>query len=530
MAVTLFGLDFGTGGAKACIMDAMGNVRAYAYEEYPLIHDHPGWSEHDPKNYWEVTCRLIKKCLADSNTSPHNIKGIAISSALPSMVMVDKNHQPVHRAYNLMDKRAVDEVKWLEKHIGTDRLFQLSGNRLEDHPVLVNVLWEKRNRPESFAQVKKVLTIDGYIALKLTGQATLHYSAAAFYGVAYDMRNRRFDETLFKEFGIDLHLLPELCDCTNIIGNVTEQAARETGLAPQIPVAGGQVDCNASWVGAGAISAGDMQSNLGTVGNFGIIHQNIDFCFSDIGRLMINFPYTVDSKNMFITVPTTMTGGQCLRYIRDTLSHYEIESERLLGVSAYDLLNLQAQKIPPGSEGLVVLPFFMGERTPIWDVDARAVMFGLTLNHTKGHIVRAMMEGVAYAMYDSFRLTNEAGLIINYPMVLNEGGAVSPLWRQIITDVFNVPITLVKRRTGAPYGDAILAGVATGVFDDFDVVKKWVEYVEPMKPDPQTHDIYMQYFSLFKDIYEHVKNDFKKLTKLRNTTQTHTPTSQKEDS
>ena len=231
-------------------------------------------------------------------------------------------------------------------------------------------------------------------------------------------------------------------------------------LTPGIPVAGGQVDCNASWVGAGAIGVGDFQSNLGTVGNFGIIHQNTDFIFSDIGKLMINFPYTVDSENTYVTVPTTTTGGQSIRYLRDNFSQYEVEVERVLGTSSYDLLNLQAQKVPSGSDGLIILPIFDGESArPIWDVQARGMIFGLSLNHTKGHIVRAMMEAVAYAMYDSFRLLKEdAGLTINYPMVLNEGGAVSTLWRQIITDVFNVPIVLVKRRTGAPYGDAILAG------------------------------------------------------------------------
>jgi xylulokinase len=164
---------------------------------------------------------------------------------------------------------------------------------------------------------------------------------------------------------------------------------------------------------------------------------------------------------------------------------------------------------------LIILPFLMGERTPIWDVNARGVIFGLSLNHTKGHVVRAMMEGVAYAMYDSFRLIKEAGLPINYPMVLNEGGAVSQLWRQIITDVFNVPIVLVKRRTGAPYGDAILAGVATGVFDDFAVAKAWVDYVEPMEPDAANHARYMAYFDRYKRIYEHVKEDFAALADLR---------------
>jgi xylulokinase len=315
---------------------------------------------------------------------------------------------------------------------------------------------------------------------------------------------------MFEQF-----VLPDLVECTDIVGEVTAAAAAEAGLTPGTPVAGGQVDCNASWVGAGAIAEGDFQGNLGTVGNFGIVTKNVDFLFSDVGRLMINFPYTVDSSSTFITVPTTLTGGQCLRWIRDAFSQAEVEAERTLGVSAYDQLNQQAEKAPIGSDGLVVLPFLMGERTPIWDVDARGVVFGLSLSHGKGHLVRAMMEAVAFAMYDSFRLIRQAGLPVNCPMVLNEGGAVSRLWRKIICDVFDVPIVLSKGRAGAPFGDAILAGVATGAFAGFSVAKEWFQAVEPMDPDPRNHQRYMEFFALYKGIYDHVKGDFKALARLR---------------
>jgi xylulokinase len=343
----------------------------------------------------------------------------------------------------------------------------------------------------------------------------VNYSAVAFFGVAYNLRKRQFDEELLRKLGISPDILPERYDCDEIIDKVTEQAAAESGLAAGTPVAGGQVDCNASWLGAGATQEGDIQSNLGTVGNFGIIHKSLDFYFSDIGKLMITIPFTIDSAHTYITVPTTITGGQSIRYLRDNFSQYEVEVERVLGVSSYDLLNLQAEKIPVGSDGLIILPFLMGERTPIWDVHARGVIFGLSLNHTKGHIVRAMMEAVAYAMYDSFRLIKEAGIKLNYPIVLNEGGAVSKLWRQIITDVFNVPIVLAKQRAGAPFGDAILAGVAAGIFKDFSIAKEWAEYIEPMEPNKENNERYMEYFALYKKLYEHIKKDYRELARLR---------------
>jgi len=514
MADYLLGLDYGTGGAKACIINPEGEVLGYAFEEYPIYHDHPGWSEHDAMGYWEVACRLIQSCLADSRVNPSEIRGMGVSSALPSMVMIDKNNQPIHRAYNLMDKRATAEVHWLKETVGEEKLMQLTANRLDDHPSIVNLLWEKNNRPDSFKQIHKALTIDGFVTLKLTGQTVLNYTAAPLYGVAYRILDRTFDETILDEVGIDPAVLPRLVDCDEIAGEVTTQAAAETGLAAGIPVVT-QVDFNASCLAAGITEPGDIMSNLGTVGNFGVILTDPNFMFSPEGLAMINLGFSIDSKKNFITIPSTITGGQSLRYIRDNFSQLEVETERALGVNAYDLLNLQAAKVPVGSDGLIILPFLMGERTPIWDPLARAVIFGLTLSHGKGHLVRAMMEGVAYALYDSFRLIKQAGLKINYPIVMNEGGAVSKLWRQIITDVFDTPTVLVKRRTGAPYGDAILAGVVTGVLKDYSVAKEWVEYIDRMEPDRENHERYMDYFSLYKQIYKHVKEDFVTLSRLR---------------
>ncbi len=506
----LLGIDYGTGGAKATIIDAQGTVLGYSFEEYPILTPRPGWSEHDPHTYWQCACRMIRKVMDDANVNPRDIKGVAVSSALPSLVMVDREHHPVHHAYNLMDKRATEEVQWLKDRIGEDRIFEISKNRLDDHPALVNLLWEKNHRSRDFARIDKALTIDGFITLKLTGRATCHYSGAAFYGVAYDLLGRTFNRDLLDQIGIRPHALPDLYRCEEVVGEVTPDAAEATGLAAGTPVAAGQVDCNAGWVGAGAIEEGDIQMNLGTCGNFGIVHRDTQF-----HDTMIAFAYTTDSENTYITVPTTTTGGQLIRYLRDNLYPTELARQAETGLDPYDLINAEAEKVPPGAEGLVVLPFLMGERTPIWDVYARGTVFGLSLHHTRGHLARAMMESVAYALYDSFRIVQATGRRINTPIVLNEGGAKSPLWRRIITDVFNVPTVLVERRTGAPYGDAILAGVATGLFPDFSVAKAWTRYVEPIEPDAGRHSLYMEYFDLYKQLYDHVKEDYRALAALR---------------
>ena len=506
----LLGIDYGTGGAKAAIIDTQGAVLSYSFEEYPILTPRPGWSEHDPDLYWEIACRIIPKAITEAKIDPKQIRGLATSSALPSLVMVDKDHNPINNAYNLMDKRATEQVRWLKENIGEKAIFEVSKNRLDDHPGLVNLMWEKAHRPDDFTRIHKALTIDGFITLKLTGRPTCHYSGAAFFGVAYNLLERRFEREILERIQIPQSILPDLFRCEDIVGSVTSEASAATGLAPGTPVAAGQVDCNAGWIGAGAVEEGDIQMNLGTCGNFGVLHRDTQF-----HDTMIAFAYTSDSEHTYVTVPTTTTGGQLLRYMRDNFFQAEMAAHSETGNDPYDLMNAEAERVPPGSEGLVVLPFLMGERTPIWDVYARGAVFGLSMNHTRGHVIRAMMESVAYALYDSFVIIKQTGRKMNTPIVLNEGGAKSPLWRRIITDVFNVPTVLVERRTGAPYGDAILAGVATGVFEDFTVAKDWTQHVEPMEPDSKNHQIYMDYFDLYKNLYEHLRDDYRVLAALR---------------
>ncbi len=509
MSTHLLGMDFGTGGAKVCITDAELNVVSYAFREYKIFTENPSWSEHDPENYWTVTCDMIRECLSKAAVKPSSIAGIAISSAMPAMVMVDEAGRPINRAYNLMDRRAAKQVSEILSSIGAKAVFELTGNRLEDHPALINLLWEKENRPEDYKRIWKILTISGFIAMRLTGITNMNYSEGPFFGVAYDIRNNRFDKEILSFLDISESLLPEsITQSETIIGEVMGEAAVETGLWAGTPVCSGQADCNAGWIGAGATEIGDIQMNLGTCGNFGIIHKSTDFLNS-----MINFAYTIKDTN--ITVPTTTTGGQLLRFFRDGFCHMETAMSKLVQYNEYDFINFEAERISPGSEGLVVLPYLMGERTPIWDTMARGVIFGLSLNHSKAHIARAFMEAVAYALYDSFQLIKQR-YKINYPIVLNEGGAKSPLWRRIITDVFNTPTVMVKNRVGAPYGDALLAGVATGVFPDYSIGKEKVEYIDCLEPDAKTHEKYSEYFQVYKSVYWSLKDDFKKLDKLRN--------------
>lgn len=514
MATRLLGIDFGTGGAKACLIDDQGTVLGYTYREYPQFHPRPGWSEHDPETYWTSACELIRQLLRETHCTPQDIAGIAVSSALPSLVMVDHQGKPVAPALNLMDRRAVDEVGLVRDLVGESVLEEVTANRIEDHPSIVNLLWYKRNQPDVYGRVHKALTIDGFITSRLTDQYTLNRSAAVFYGVAFDIRKGEFREDILELISLDQEILPTLYDCTDVVGSVTADAAAETGLAPETPVVGGQVDCNAGWIAGGAVEPGDMQLNLGTCGVLGVVHQSMDYLSHPDGLRMVNIPYTTSPQDTFAAVAVTTTGGQALRYLRDTFSGLEMDVERMLKISSYDLITLQARDVRPGSDGLLVLPYFMGERSPLWDASARGVVFGLSLHHTRGHIFRAFMEGVAYALYYSYSVLQRTGLGASHPLVFNEGGSRSEVWRRIVTDVFGIPTAMLQSGGGAPLGDAILAGVGVGVFKDFTVAKQNVRYGEHLEPVAENHDRYMEYFEVYKGLYADVQDRFQQLQEL----------------
>lgn len=511
MTDTLLGVDFGTGGAKATLIDDQGKVLAYAFREYTILHPRPGWSEVDADVYWKVFCEVVGEVLDAARGTAGTLRGIAVSSALPSLVVTDEVWRPLAPALNLLDRRAIEEVSIIRDLVGVEAIEQTTANRIEDHPILVNLFWYQRRRRDTYQRIHKALTVDGFLTARLSGRATVNLTSAVFYGVAYDIRAGAFDERILEKLGIEPAILPDVVAPTDVIGTVSTAAAGATGLPQDLPIMGGQVDCNAGWIAGGATTVGDVQLNLGTSGVLGILHDEAAFLSSDAGLSMLNVPYTPNPTEMFAAVAATTTGGQALRYLRDTIGGLEVDLSRQLGVSEYDLLTMQADKVPAGSDGLLVLPYLMGERSPIWDTSARAVIFGLSLHHGRGHLIRAFLEGVAFALYDSYSVLQSAGLPMNSPMVFNEGGAQSAVWRRIITDVFGIPTAMLKSRTGAPLGDALLAGVGVGVWNDFSIAKELAEYGDYLEPDPREHERYLEYFQLFKSVYAGLDQSFKQL-------------------
>lgn len=509
MSSYFVGIDIGCGGAKTCIMDDQGAVIGYRFREHKITVSNITWSETDPNEYWGNIAWMIRSIIEEKYLDVDKIRGVSVSSAVPAIVMVDRQGKVINKGYNFLDTRASDMTEKLKKLVGARKCFEISGFNIDEQSIVTSMMWEKEHRPEDYARIGKVLTPDGFVTYCLTGRAVVNYSAGNFFGTIFDIHKKKFDEKICELLEIDQKLLPEVFPCESVIGEVTGEAAKLTGLRRGTPVIAGTVDAFAGWLAGGATEPGETQLNLGTAAVLGIVTGKPKFVEN-----LWNCVYPVHSENNYVIFGSTTTGGYVMRHLRNNFSAYEQFVEKTSSYDSYDLLNLDAESTKPGADLLITLPHFMGARTPEFNKDARGVVFGWSMNHRKGHLIRSMMEGVAYSVYLQYSAMLAQGIPTKGPLVMNEGGAKSRLWRRIFTDVFNRPTVLLKNRTGAPYGNAILAGVATGWLPGYEVAKEWADYVDYLEPDPKNSDMYMKIFEIYQSIYRHLQEDYAVLSKL----------------
>ena len=503
MANYLIGCDVGTSGSKSVIMREDGKVLGSAYIEYPLITKRPGWAEQNPEWYWNAIADTIQACISQSGVDPSEIRGVSISALAPACILVDKDLRPLQDAHIWMDRRGNAQAAWVKEHIGEERATSKSKNPVDSYYASIKLLWEKENRPDLYQKTYKVLTAADYPAMKLTGRAVTDHSNASLFGVGFDLPAQKWDTELISELGLDPEKFPDTFPCDEVIGEVTAEAAQRTGLAKGTPVVAGTVDANAAYIASGAVADGDVSIAMGTAGCMGFIHEKPKFT-----KDMITILHPSKGKPMYSTLACIVSCGALTHYFRDNFAQMEHHTAKLLGMDAYEIMNLEAEKAPIGSDGLITLPYFMGERTPIWDPLSRGMLFGLSLAHTRGHMLRSFMEGAAFALYQNFRYIRANGLKINLPMSLGEGGAKSALWRQIIADVFDIPVAFMEDSKGAPVGNAINAGVGVGVFQDYSVSRQWVHFSNRHEPNPAAHAEYMKYFEIFERLYGKIADEY----------------------
>jgi len=482
---TLLTIDIGTSSTKVCLFSVQGEQLANYQEPYQVDYPKPDWAEQDPQIWWDAACRgsaiVIKEAGAPTVTA------VVVSGQTPSCVPVDENGHPLRPAILWLDRRAYHQVSWLEENLGLELAFAHTGNTLDSYYGGVKWLWFKQEEPERYRRTWKILQASSYIIYHLTGCAVLDHSQAGLCSPCFNLYTRDWDLEICQKIGIDPTILPDLKPADQIVGTVSAQAAQASGIPVGTPVVAGGGDFAFSCLGAGVFEPGEAVVMLGTAGNLLVPDPVM------IDPRLIN---TINILGGMLSLGGVTAGGS-VTWFRDML--------RWEGEDFYACMESEAQRTPAGAQRLVFLPYLMGERTPIWDDRARGAFFGLSNMHHRGHLYRAVLEGVAYAFRGMLEIVMDSGTQIE-KITLTDGGAQSELWRQIFADVLGRPVSWQPKSGGTALGAAIAGALACGTLSDPAAIKSWLQPTVDIYPEPNTEAVYERNFRVFQELYPRVRD------------------------
>ena len=498
MNTYLLGIDLGTSACKAALFTPDGAVVKQANAAYPVYYPHPGWAEQNPDEWWDGVCRAVREVLETSGINPAEIAGIGIDGQSWSAVAVDAEGKVLINNPIWMDSRSQDQCDRIAHTLGSDRVFNVCGNPLNPAYSLPKILWYKDEHPDVYAKTDKILQSNGFIAFRLTGEYSQDKSQG--YGHAcFDMRNAKWDYDFARDLGIRTDLLPEVCDCHQVIGRVTEKAAAETGLCAGTPVVAGGLDAACGTLGAGVYKNGQTQEQGGQAGGMSIC---IDKYAAD-ERLILSCHVVPD---LWILQGGTVGGGGAIKWLSEQVCAAEGMLAKENGTSIFEEMSTAAETIAPGSDGLVFLPYMSGERSPIWDIHAKGVYFGLNYAKTRAHMIRSCMEGVAFSLRHNLEIAAQAGAPVSEMHAMG-GAANSRVWTQIKADVTGCTIHVPASDTASTLGAAILAGVGVGVYPDFEnAVSRTVSVRRTHTPNPANYAAYDRNYNKYLKLYTQLKD------------------------
>jgi xylulokinase len=503
----LLGIDIGTSSAKGVLCTPAGEVVASAMVEHAMSVPKPGWAEQDADAVWWRGFVTICRKLLGGGYRGEDVGAIGLSAIGPCMLPVDAQGRPLRPGVLYgVDTRASAQIEALHESPGKEAVFSLSGQIMQSQNVGPKMRWFRENEPELYARTHKILTASSYLILRLTGEYVINRHEGTYSAPLIDLNSLEYDGR-YADQVVPLDLLPRLAWSTEIAGGVTPAAAAETGLKAGTPVNAGAVDAAAEAVSVGVAAPGDLMIMYGSTLFFILVTEGPrpDPAVWATGYL---FPGSYDIASGMAT------SGSLTRWFRDELAGYEVTGQQNGGPNAYAALADLARAVPPGSEGLVTLPYFSGERTPINDPDARGLFLGLTLHHTRGHLYRSLLEGTAYGARHN--LESLASLGANAERVVAVGGGVqNGLWLQIMSDVTGRRQIVPERSIGASYGDAFLAGLASRLIPDLKALHRdWVRTDRIIEPDPALGALYEEYFSVYTALYPRTRDAMHRLAEL----------------
>lgn len=480
------GIDVSTTGAKALVIDETGAVRSSATTALTLSTPKPLWSEQDPQEWWDSLVVSIRRALAEAAIPASAIEGIGLTGQMHGLVLLDAAGAVLRPAILWNDQRTGAECDEIRARVGRERLIQITGNDALTGFTAPKILWVKNNEPEIYAKAEHVLLPKDYARFRLTGDYAMD-KADGSGTILFDLKSRNWSPELLEMLGIPARWLPPTFEGPEITGRVSAEAAQATGLAEGTPVMAGGGDQAAGATGVGAIAPGVVGLVLGTSG---VVFATTPTALIEPDGRLHAFCHAVPGRWHFMGVMLSAAGS--LQWHRDTLAP---------GLS-FDALVDEAAPVAPGSEGLLFLPYLSGERTPYPDPLARGAWVGLTLRHGRGHMTRAVLEGVAFGLKDSFRLIQQAGLGAIEQVRASGGGARSPLWRQILADVLNVDLVTVNTTEGGAFGAALLAAVGSGFWSTVDeACAATIHVTGSTSPNPEAAEAYARMYELYRGLY-----------------------------
>jgi xylulokinase len=489
----LMGIDTSTTATKALLMRADGQVVAVASSEYSYDTPKPLWTEQHPDLWWRATVDSVHQVLAQAEVKPTSIKGVGLTGQMHGLVLLDEGGEVLRPAILWNDQRTGVECDQIRQQLGKARLIEITGNDALTGFTAPKILWVRNHEPELFTQMRHILLPKDYVRFKLTGEYASDKAGGAG-TLLFDIRKRDWSEAVLDALEIDPAWLPSTFEGTSITGQVTPEAAEATGLAAGTPVVAGGGDQAAAAVGTGAVVEGVVSLSLGTSG---VAFATTDRPIVEPEGRLHAFCHAVPGKWHLMGV--MLSAGGSLRWYRDALAPG----------TGFDALIESATSVPPGSDGLFFLPYLTGERTPHPDPLARGAFIGLTVRHTQTHLTRAVLEGVAYGLRDSFELMEGAGLRDITQIRITGGGAKSALWRKILADVLAAELVTVNTVEGAAYGAAVLAATGTGAFSDVaSACEALVEPTGSTLPGP-ARAIYKELYPLYCNLYPALRPTFR---------------------
>src|SRR5579862_4023140 len=496
------GIDVGTGGTRALIMDQRGNVVSSASSEHEnFASPRPGWAEQDPQDWWRACGSAVHKALQVSGVRAEDIACVGFSGQMHGAVLLDSSYQVVRPAIIWCDQRSEAQCRELEQMFGRDTLIRLTCNPPLTNFTLTKLLWVRENEPENWRRVAHIMLPKDYVRFRLTGERAIDVADASG-TLMLDVANRRWSREVLSKTGIREDMLPPLFESPDVCGKVSTLDAEATGLRKGTPVVAGAGDQAAGAVGMGIARAGAVSATIGTSG---VVFAATDRPALDPQGRLHTFCHAIPGR--WHVMGVTQAAGLSLRWFRDRFGVLSGAAANT-GRDPYDVLADEAAAAPAGSEGAFWVPYLMGERTPHLDPNARAALIGLTASHTRGHIIRAVMEGVAYSLKDTFSIFDEMKIPVT-SIRLGGGGARSPLWRQIQADVYAHEVEIVAAEEGAAYGAAILAGVGAGVWSSVEEACDKVIRVAKRVPVDQDSSRTMQNsYQTYRKIYPALRDVF----------------------